>query len=51
MITDGQAWMPGSRWKGRDVLRISVSNRSTDEDDVARSVAALRRVHLAGTGA
>jgi hypothetical protein len=35
--------MSGSRWRGRDVLRISVSNWSTDEADVARSLAALRR--------
>jgi len=31
------------RWRDRDVLRISVSNWSTDEDDVAASVAAVRR--------
>ncbi len=40
---DGTAWMSGSRWRGRDVLRISVSNWSTDEQDVDRSVEALRR--------
>ncbi len=51
IITDGQVWISGSRWKGRDVLRISVSNWSTDEGDVRRSVAALRRGHLAGAGA
>ena len=43
VIADGQAWISGSRWQGRDVLRISVSNWATDEDDVRRSVEALRR--------
>ncbi|MGN6608783.1 MAG: pyridoxal phosphate-dependent decarboxylase family protein [Jatrophihabitans sp.] len=43
LIADGAAWMSGSRWRGRDVLRISVSNWSTDADDVARSVAAVAR--------
>jgi hypothetical protein len=42
-MADGTVWMSGSRWHGRDVLRISVSNWSTDEDDVARSLDALRR--------
>jgi glutamate/tyrosine decarboxylase-like PLP-dependent enzyme len=43
LIADGEVWMSGSRWRGRDVVRISVSNWSTDEADVARSLAALRR--------
>ncbi len=43
LLADGTAWMSGSRWKGRDVLRVSVSNWSTDADDVASSVAAVRR--------
>lgn len=43
LMEDGTVWMSGSRWHGRDVLRISVSNWSTDEDDVARSLDALRR--------
>ena len=37
------AWMSGSRWRDRDVLRISVSNWSTDEEDVAASVDAVCR--------
>jgi hypothetical protein len=40
--------MSGSRWQGRDILRVSVSNWSTDEDDVARSVDAVRRAMAAG---
>lgn len=42
LIADGTAWMSGSRWHGRDVLRISVSNWSTDEEDVRKSVDAVR---------
>jgi glutamate/tyrosine decarboxylase-like PLP-dependent enzyme len=43
LIADGTAWMSGSRWRDRDVLRISVSNWSTDAEDVRRSVEAIRR--------
>ena len=43
LLADGTTWMSGSRWRDRDVVRISVSNWSTDEDDVALSVDALRR--------
>jgi glutamate/tyrosine decarboxylase-like PLP-dependent enzyme len=43
LIADGETWMSGSRWRGRDVLRVSVSNWSTSEDDVERSLAAVRR--------
>ena len=44
MLEDGTAWMTGSRWHDRAVLRISVSNWATDDDDVRRSLDALRRV-------
>ena len=43
LVEDGTAWMSASQWSGRDILRISVSNWSTDEEDVRLSVAALRR--------
>jgi glutamate/tyrosine decarboxylase-like PLP-dependent enzyme len=43
LLADGTTWMSGSRWAGRDVLRISVSNWSTDADDLAASVAAVER--------
>ena len=43
LMADGTAWMTGSRWHGKAVLRISVSNWSTTEQDVARSLAALRQ--------
>ncbi len=52
LIADGSAWMSGSRWRGRDVLRVSVSNWSTDAEDVRRSVAAVVRAaeHRPGNG-
>jgi glutamate/tyrosine decarboxylase-like PLP-dependent enzyme len=43
LMADGTVWMTGSRWHGKAVLRISVSNWSTTDEDVARSLAALRR--------
>ena len=43
LLADGTTWMSGSRWQGRDVLRVSVSNWSTDDADVSASVAAVRR--------
>lgn len=42
IISDGQVWMSGSHWQDRDILRISVSNWSTDDDDVAVAVGAVR---------
>ncbi|MBI4943637.1 MAG: aminotransferase class V-fold PLP-dependent enzyme, partial [Actinobacteria bacterium] len=42
LLEGGQAWMSGSRWRDRHVLRVSVSNWSTDDADVRRSVAAVR---------
>jgi glutamate/tyrosine decarboxylase-like PLP-dependent enzyme len=43
LLADGAAWMSGSRWHDRAVLRVSVSNWSTDASDVERSVDAVRR--------
>jgi glutamate/tyrosine decarboxylase-like PLP-dependent enzyme len=43
LLADGTAWMSGSRWHDRAILRISVSNWSTTDDDVRRSLEALRR--------
>ncbi|HEY3436761.1 MAG TPA: pyridoxal-dependent decarboxylase [Actinotalea sp.] len=43
LLADGVTWMSGSRWRDRQVLRVSVSNWSTDADDVAASVDAVRR--------
>ena len=43
LIEDGAVWMSGSKWSGRDILRISVSNWSTDDADVAVAIDAVRR--------
>ena len=43
MMADGTAWTTGSRWRGRAVLRVSVSNWSTTAADVEASLDALRR--------
>jgi len=40
---DGTCWLGGSRWKGLEVMRISVSGWNTSEADVDRSVAAILR--------
>ncbi len=43
LLADGTAWMTGSTWRGRSVLRISVSNWSTTDSDVERSLEAVRQ--------
>ncbi len=50
LLADGTTWMSGSHWAGRDILRISVSNWSTDDDDVAQSLAAIERAIAAEDG-
>lgn len=41
---DGTAWLGGTVWRGERLLRISVSNWSTTEDDVDRTVAAIASI-------
>ncbi|MFC0504285.1 pyridoxal phosphate-dependent decarboxylase family protein [Micromonospora costi] len=41
---DGTCWAGGTTWRGRRFMRISVSNATTTEEDVDRSVAAIVRV-------
>ncbi len=41
---DGTCWMGATTWRGRRYMRISVSNYSTTEADVDRSVAAIVRL-------
>jgi glutamate/tyrosine decarboxylase-like PLP-dependent enzyme len=41
---EGTCWMGGTTWRGRRYMRISVSNWTTTEEDVDRSVAAIERV-------
>ncbi|WLQ05393.1 pyridoxal phosphate-dependent decarboxylase family protein [Arthrobacter oryzae] len=50
IIEDGLVWMSGSRWHGRDVLRISVSNWTTDGSDVDTAVDAVRKALAAVRG-
>jgi len=37
----GTLWLSGTTWHGMAAMRISVSNWSTTDDDVDRSVAAI----------
>jgi glutamate/tyrosine decarboxylase-like PLP-dependent enzyme len=46
---DGTCWCGGTRWHGRDAMRISVSNWSTTGADVDASLAAILRVAAATT--
>jgi glutamate/tyrosine decarboxylase-like PLP-dependent enzyme len=41
---EGTCWLGGTTWRGRRLMRISVSNWSTTEADVDRSVEAILRV-------
>ena len=43
LLSDGATWMSGSHWAQRQVIRVSVSNWSTDEQDIAISIDAVRR--------
>ena len=47
VLADGTTWMSGSRWRGRDIIRVSVSNWSTNDEDIERSIDALHRAILA----
>ena len=40
---EGVCWCGGTVWQGHTAMRISVSSWATTEDDVAASVAAIRR--------
>jgi glutamate/tyrosine decarboxylase-like PLP-dependent enzyme len=44
VIADGACYPSVTTWRGRAAMRISVSNWSTDEEDVRASVAAIMRV-------
>ncbi|HSK27367.1 MAG TPA: aminotransferase class V-fold PLP-dependent enzyme [Jiangellales bacterium] len=41
---DGTCWLGGTTWRGRRLMRVSVSNWSTTEADVDASVAAILRI-------
>ena len=40
----GVCWCGGTRWQGREAMRISVSSYATTEADVDVSVAAVNRI-------
>lgn len=42
---DGTCWLSGTVWRGRALMRISVCNWSTTDDDVRRSAAAILAAH------
>jgi glutamate/tyrosine decarboxylase-like PLP-dependent enzyme len=44
--TDGTCWLGGTTWRGRRLMRVSVSNATTTESDVDRCVATI--LQLAG---
>jgi glutamate/tyrosine decarboxylase-like PLP-dependent enzyme len=41
---DGTCWMGATTWRGRRLMRVSVSGHSTTEADVDRSIAAIVRL-------
>lgn len=41
VVADGTCYPTATTWRGRAAMRISVSNWSTDDEDVERSVAAI----------
>jgi glutamate/tyrosine decarboxylase-like PLP-dependent enzyme len=43
LIEDKSIWISGSKWRDQSVLRVSVSNWSTNSDDVAVAVEAVRK--------
>jgi threonine aldolase len=46
--SDGTCWCGGTQWQGHTAMRISVSCWATTEEDVERSVEAMRRIAKAG---
>ncbi|MGW3321495.1 pyridoxal phosphate-dependent decarboxylase family protein [Streptomyces virginiae] len=43
LLDEGAAWISGSTWHGRRVMRISVSNWSTTDEDVSHTLDAIHR--------
>lgn len=44
-VAGGTCYVSGSIWRGVAAMRISVSNWTTDDEDVARTVAAIAEAH------
>jgi glutamate/tyrosine decarboxylase-like PLP-dependent enzyme len=47
---DGVAWFGGATWRGMRVMRVSVSNWRTSDEDVERTIDSVRRVLAAERG-
>ncbi len=47
---DGTCWAGGAVWQGRQVMRVSVSNWSTTEQDIDRSAEAIVRCYREARG-
>jgi len=46
----GVAWFGGTTWRGMRVMRISVSNWMTNDDDIERTLASVREALAAARG-
>ena len=46
---DGTCWVGGTTWRGRRLIRVSVSNATTTEDDIDVSAAAILRAARGGS--
>lgn len=47
----GDCWFGTTRWQGRDALRLSVSSWRTTDDDIERTLRAIREAKEAAAGA
>jgi glutamate/tyrosine decarboxylase-like PLP-dependent enzyme len=47
---EGVAWFGGSTWRGMRVMRISVCNWRTSDDDIDRTIASVRHALIAERG-
>ena len=45
---DGTCWVGGATWFGEQVMRISISNWSTTEEDIDRSADAILGCYRTG---
>jgi hypothetical protein len=43
IVADGEVFLRGTDWRGKRCMRVSVSNWRTNESDVTRAVAAVKR--------
>jgi glutamate/tyrosine decarboxylase-like PLP-dependent enzyme len=48
---EGTCWVGGARWREREVMRVSIANWSTTDEDIDRSAEAILRAYDALGGA